>query len=339
MKLTASNMWTVLEAEAPAAEQPGSTGSTQSTTSGTPSAPANEDLESTRAEAESTVDESESTDEWDFLADSDEDAEAGEGAAAPLPAAPKLAETPKPAEGQPPTTPEPPAGQPAGAAQTTQPVVAQPPTGEQPPAQKTREQLEQEAREATTQYQGQLEQAYALPKEFLDELETDEVAALPKVLPKLAAQLHMAVENAVLARVAAHIPLAIQQHTVVSEANRAAKDMFHKRWPGLEQHEEAIFKVGRMFREANPNATPQEALERVGPMVYMALGLPLPNAPGTGQQGGAPAAAATATPQAPAAAAGGFRPASPGGAGSIGAPPKPANEFEALAEEFEREDS
>lgn len=168
-----------------------------------------------------------------------------------------------------------------------------------------------------------------------DQLETDEVAALPKILPALAAKVHQAVLGAALAEVSRYIPQAIAQFNQVSQVETQAKDTFYTRWPDLKEHEPMVLQAGAMYRQLNPNATREQALEGVGAMVYAAMGKPV--AAAAPAASGTPAAAATPSPaRTPATAA--FRPAGTGGGAAPATPPKGGNEFENLADEFLTED-
>jgi hypothetical protein len=105
--------------------------------------------------------------------------------------------------------------------------------------------------------------------------------------------------------------------------NAAAQAEFYKAWPSLKGYDKQVLQVGALFRQLNPNATPQEAIERIGKVVHEALGIAIP-APG------AAAPASPAVPAAPAKPAAPFRPA--GGSGASPAPAPSGNEFEAMAE-------
>lgn len=186
-------------------------------------------------------------------------------------------------------------------------------------------------------YTAELEQAYALPDDLAAQMETEP----EKVLPKLAAQLHMAVEHAVYARLSATVPQMMHVLSTQQEAERGAKDAFYSRWPDLKEYEPQVLQIGQMFRSANPNATPQEALERVGQMVYVALGKTVPGAPAgtppaTPPASGRPPASPPQVPSTPARP--GFTPAMPGGGGAA-PPPKDANPFTQIAEELLEDDA
>jgi hypothetical protein len=198
---------------------------------------------------------------------------------------------------------------------------------------KTAEELRAETEAASQQQQQALEAWYQLPKEVLDQLETDEVAALPRLLPALAAKVHQAVLGAALTEVSRYIPQAIAQYNQLNEVETAAKTSFYTRWPDLKEHENMVLQAGQIYRQMNPTATREQALEGVGAMVYAAMGKPMA---GTVPAAATPAAAIPSPASIPARA--GFRPAGTGGGAAPATPPKGGNEFENMAEEFLHED-
>lgn len=240
----------------------------------------------------------------------------------PPPAQPAPAQQP-PAQ-QPPAQPpaqQPPAqeGQqpPAGQPQAQQPPAQQPPAqaaGETPEAKAERERREAEEAAKFTQ---QLENYYQIPEELAARLPTEP----EKVLPVLAAKVHQAVLNGMQAWATQAIPAFLQHHNQVTEANNASRKAFFGRWPGLEAHEKHVLEVGRMYRQMNPKATQEDVIEKVGQIVYAALGQQ-PPARGNGQQ---PPARSGAAP-------------SPKPAGSsssqAGAEPPADNLFTSMAEDF-----
>lgn len=315
----------MLQAEASESAKSGGAAA-QSTSSTTPS---ESTTANTAAEDTSAVQEG-VEEQWDFLAAPDDDGDDGVQTPPSTPAAEEKpaatpAAAPAPATVATPATETPAAPAPAPAAETPQAT---------PPA-KTAEELRAQATEAARVQQEQLETWYQLPKEVLDQLETDEVAALPKLLPALAAKVHQAVLGAALTEVSRYIPQAIAQFNQVNQLETAAKNVFYERWPDLKEHESMVLQAGQIYRQMNPNATREQALEGVGAMVYAAMGKPAVGV----TPAAAPASAAPAAPspvRTPATA--GFRPAGTGGGAAPLTPPKGGNEYENLAEEFLNED-
>ena len=320
----------ILMAEQPAAEQPGTTsGSPQSTPETTPSA----DVEAPQAETPESEDDVAAGGEpspVDWAGLSVEEDEESDAAAPGTPTTPPAqpAATPPASVSTPAAQPAtPPAAQPAAQPQA-KPV-------EQPPAQpaKTQEQIEQEARAAAEKFEQDLVQYYALPADLAKKFETEPEA----VLPQLAAKVHMAVVNEVTARMNVQLPQYIAHFGTQQRKEQEAHDAFYTRWPGLTDYKEQVLKTGAMFRQLNPNATAQEALENVGKMVYAALGMPVPDAAPQSGQPGQPASGQPAQPAPTGAPRVPFVPATPGGAGRQPGP-APGNVFENMAEEFIQED-
>jgi hypothetical protein len=233
----------------------------------------------------------------------------------------------------PPVVAQPPAAQPpAEPPAATPPVVEQPPA--QPPAQpqapkpKTPEEEaaeRQAAEELLAQRTAELETFYRLPEDLAGQMQTEPEV----VLPKLAAKLHMAVREAVMQDVRRDMPGLFHGIQEIQRRESASKEAFYAANPDLKGYEQQVLQVGMFFRQSNPNATPEEAIERVGNMTRMALGLPPKGSAAT------PPATPPAAPQTRPAP---FRPAAPGAAGPAAAPAPSGNPWEGLAEEFLEED-
>jgi hypothetical protein len=214
----------------------------------------------------------------------------------------------------------PPAQQPPAAAPAVTPQAPKPKTPEEEAAEKQR------AEELLAQRTAELETFYRLPEDLAGQMQTEPEV----VLPKLAAKLHMAVREAVMQDIQRDIPGMLHGVQEIQRREAASKEAFYSANPDLKGYEQQVLQVGMFFRQSNPNATPDEAIERIGNMTRMALGLP-PKAGGTPPPAAPPSAA---TPSRPAP----FRPAAPGAAGPAAAPAPSGNPFEALAEEFLEED-
>lgn len=159
---------------------------------------------------------------------------------------------------------------------------------------------------------------------FVTDEDAQELLLEPqKVLPKLAANMHMQVMQEVHQMMQQVLPRQIQAVQSSISAETEAKNAMFSRWPGLKEHEAQVLQIGKMFRALNPNASKEEALERIGAMTYQALGMEIPPAPNA-----APPAPAPARP-AP------FRPA---GTTSQSVPAQPAQAHENLFVEFAEED-
>lgn len=147
-----------------------------------------------------------------------------------------------------------------------------------------------------------LESQYAIAEEDVPALLTEP----EKVLPKLAAQLHMQIVDQLRGEIQRNLPNLVQGSLESHRRETQAKSEFFGEWPGLQQYEQQVLAAGRMFRTINPTASADQAIGAIGMMVAQALGLD-PNS--VRKQSAVPAAS---TPPVPAAPPVGFRPAGAG---------------------------
>jgi hypothetical protein len=145
------------------------------------------------------------------------------------------------------------------------------------------------------------------------------------VLPKMAAQLHMAVTEAVLQSVNNALPKVIQSIQQTETVEQKAQKIFNDANPDLvdPKYRDGIFKVGMMYRQMNPNATPEESARVIGNMVRTAYGLQAASA--------VPTSVAPAAPPAPTPAP--YVPSRGGGGGVT--PAAPSNVWAAMAQEID----
>lgn len=142
------------------------------------------------------------------------------------------------------------------------------------------------------------ETRFQLTPEEVQEVETDAVAAIPKLLAKV----HLHSQIAMQRFLAQAVPGMIQRHTQVSTANSEAENKFfdtHKAL-GLDktntQHRQAAVRLAKMYRQMYPQAPLDQLIQDIGPMVVKAVGAvpgaPQPQAqaqaPGTVMAGGVP---------------------------------------------------
>lgn len=130
--------------------------------------------------------------------------------------------------------------------------------------------LTQEERQAQrAAYVGAMEQYYALPEEMAAQL----ISEPEKVLPILAANLHVAVLEQVMQQVQRVVPQVLRQAQVGDVRETQAKGEFFKAWPELKGYDKQIMEVGKMYRAMNPSASPEEAIRRIGETAMTALGI------------------------------------------------------------------
>lgn len=246
-------------------------------------------------------------------------------ASATPPVAPEAPAAPAAAPVTPPATPAPvtPPATPAvvaPAAPVTPPVT--PPAAVQPDAVlETPEQKAVREKAAKDRYDAQMATLTDLYK--LGDDEAKQLLLEPeKVLPKLAAKLHMDVMEKIRQELGAAIPAHLDAHMRVQARNKAAHDMLYGAWPALNkpEYEGLVREVGVMFRKTNAKATPEEAVKAIGRLAYAALGWELPGAVATPPT---PSPTAPTTPR--------HTPATPGGGGAAPRPAAQKNEFGDLA--------
>lgn len=173
-----------------------------------------------------------------------------------------------------------------------EPVVAQPeevkptPEPEQKPVVETPTQpVEQPKRMTAEEFEaqrvkvmGELEAMYPISKDEADQL----LAEPEKMLPKLAAQVHMNVMQTVFQLVQQQqqmLPQVVEQTTTMVKKKQEASQEFSARWPGLvdtEEGQKAALEAARLVRSRNPNASVQEVIEQSGRIAYSILGKDVP---------------------------------------------------------------
>lgn len=110
-------------------------------------------------------------------------------------------------------------------------------------------------------------QRYALSNEEREALETDVVGTVPRLLAKL----HVRVMTNVLNQMAQNIPHMIERQMRVSKANAENADKFYSRWTDIKKdvHGETVMRLGALYRQMNPNASMEQMIEELGPLVML----------------------------------------------------------------------
>lgn len=284
--------------------------------------------------------------DWGALSEDKDQVAAPETPATPAPAKPdaqapqppKPGEQPQPKPGEQPQPPAPkPGEQPQPPAQPAAKPGEQPapPPQQQPkeqpqqqPAQQPQETPEQKAErerlnaEAAAKVRQKLVDSYKLPEELAARFATEPEA----VLPELAATLHQAVLGEMQQWATQFVPAFFQSYQRAQRANEEAQTQFYGKWPQLKGKENQVLQVGSMYRQMNPKATPEEALQKVGELACAALGIPITAAaPGAG------------TPQQRVVQQQPVRPAGVGGS-QAGNTPQSDNIFATMAEDMLHDD-
>ena len=230
-----------------------------------------------------------------------------------------------PAVASPPVVEAPAAGQPPSVDTPVPPTVSPPATPPLPEAPATPT--------APVDYGAWRTQKESELESTLYAVSDDDAAALltepEKVLPKMAARLHMEVLENAMRAVQAMVPTMIEQVQRSSEVNTRAKSLFTSVNPDLAdpRYEPAIMQLGQTFRKVNPTADAETAAKAIGALVRSALNIPAPQANVGGVAQTPPAIAPAPVP---------FTPARGGGGASI--PAGTSNPFAQMAEEFLNED-
>lgn len=142
--------------------------------------------------------------------------------------------------------------------------------------------------ERNAKVQEDLEKQYQVAEEDVPLL----IAEPEKALPKLAAKLHMQVmqnvRNEVQQMMQQSVPAIVQNQQVMAAKNLEAKNAFYKVNADLVEHEATVLQVGAMYRQMNPQATPEKSIKDIGDLVRVSLGLPIPSQAPASQTQSAP---------------------------------------------------
>lgn len=253
-----------------AAPETGTT--TTSTPSATSTEPGGNGLPSTPTDSSSK--EGVDSSSFDFMFNqTDEDPGLGLGLSPPETAHPE----PKPAQPAP-ATPEKPAAKveepkkPEGTAAPAPTEAASPTTATQPSPTldpydpgtlaahlaQNEEQVIQQLADST----------FKLSDKDVEDLEANTIGTIPRLLSKVA----VTMQRNFLMQMANIVPRMVQAHGEVSKRHNEAENAFYSRWPDLkkDQHGETVMKYAAVYRQMHPEASRQDMIEAVGPMVMMA---------------------------------------------------------------------
>lgn len=165
--------------------------------------------------------------------------------------------------------------------------------------------------------------------EDLYKLSEEESAAMftepEKVLPKLLAKMHQQATQSVLDSMQTAVPQIVQRTESATRVETEARQAFFSVNSDLAkpEYEAAVLQVGAMFRQVNPKATKEVAVQKIGELARVALNLP----PKAAVAAAEPAAVQTSKPFTP----------SRGGTGGRGAA-GPKGTWEQLNAEFDETD-
>ena len=238
-------------------------------------------------------------------------------AASPAPAVP----APAPAAAQP--APKQPAATepPAPAAPAKEPAQAAPPQEPVPASSGSPTLVEQLAQNRDALIGALASERFALSKEDTEALESDYVAAIPKLLAKV----YYEAATTTLNHINTLVPRLIHQQVALREQQRAAAKAFYSQFPAIDQSKFGgdVAQFANLYRTANPSVTREDLFAMIGAAVMAKHGLTAPSI--------APMVNG-ATPPRPASPAP-FVPARPGTV--VRTTPEPENPFEGLGQDFD----
>lgn len=115
------------------------------------------------------------------------------------------------------------------------------------------------------------QQVFNLSPQEVEALETNVVEAIPRLMARVLVQ----AQKSMLTQMARIMPAAIQRHNTATSAAGTAEQQFYRAVPELnpQVHGQLVYAYGRMFRQMYPQATLQDLIAHVGPMVKVAAGV------------------------------------------------------------------
>ena len=202
------------------------------------------------------------------LDDDENTGDEGKPSAAPEEPAPKtevMEETP------PTPVPAPPPEQPSTPAPTAEPTVpAQPEAVPDTAPQPTSEELNQQYQDWFRRGSDFLvESVYKLDPETKTKLDTNP----SEVIPQLAAQLHMQVLAAATTQAANLFMTMLPQMQERLSYEKSLEDQFYDTYKELKSHTKTVDNISKVYRQMNPNATPEQAMQHIAAMAMVQLNI------------------------------------------------------------------
>lgn len=147
-------------------------------------------------------------------------------------------------------------------------VIPEPKKEEQPPQQEAFD---------VTKFQAELETAYQLSQDDADLMLTSP----EKVIPKLAAKMHMQVlehVSALIQSVQQSLPQVVEQTSKQVSAKEKLFNQYKEAWPELvsKEHEDVVKESIQIAKRRKPNAPIEEIIDLSGKIAYAALGKDVP---------------------------------------------------------------
>ncbi len=125
---------------------------------------------------------------------------------------------------------------------------------------------------------------FQLSPQEIEGLETNAAETIPRLLSRV----FIAAQQQYLLQMSRMVPAMIQRQTAASETYRKNGDAFFKAWPQLNErdHGEVVARVGRVWRQQNPQASLEQAIAEIGPMAMMIAKVPAAPAATPAKQNG-----------------------------------------------------
>jgi hypothetical protein len=193
---------------------------------------------------------------------------------APKPAEPKVETPPKTAaEEVKPSQPQQPVPTPTPEPET-KPTETPPPAAAQPVPTPTEEERKATYEKDRAAAFAKLTERYAVPEDQVAPLVTEP----ERVIPAMLAKVHAEVMENVVAWVQQALPQMIEQTSTATTTRTQAVQKFYTEWPELNKPEHApvVARVLAGYRQANPEAKPEDVIREGGVAALVALRLPIP---------------------------------------------------------------
>lgn len=112
---------------------------------------------------------------------------------------------------------------------------------------------------------------FALSREDAEALEADVIGTLPKLFAKA----FVKTQVNLLSQLGEIVPRMLQKAEGSRKRSSQNEAKFYARWPHLEaeKHGDLVARYGAVYRQMHPQATVEQMIEHLGPMVMMAAGV------------------------------------------------------------------
>ena len=181
-------------------------------------------------------------------------------------AQPQTPATAQPASPAPAAQPQ---AQPSGAAPPTTPSDGSPPRTPTEPAELA---AMLQAHEADLT-KSLAQQMFALSSADVEALDTDAAAHVPQLL----ARVYLRSQVNAMNFMAQYVPRMVQRQLEIGRRNDANEGKFYSAWPQIDKgaHHSMVREMAHLYRQMHPQATLDQLIKDVGPLVMLKAGIPL----------------------------------------------------------------